>query len=209
MSDESLPGAVFLDLLPNQPKNDETRKAFQAILRHRFEAQIVQSAERVWDLPPIILQKPQNEYLQLLLEARELCLDGYFYSCVAMCGIIGERIVKDAFRAILLIRNGGIAKPPPDLALDQLEHVEVGGIVHFLREAAVLCVEAAKAADSLGKLRNRYAHARGKKPKKDALDAIKHLHTIVSDTVSVFRDFEIKSGVLVRKPTSPRMPDDA
>jgi hypothetical protein len=71
--------------------------------------------------------------------------------------------------------------------------------VRFLKEAGVLQPEAAKAADKLGQLRNRYAHARGVDAKADALEAVRLLHAIVDDTVSVFKDFEIQDGALVPK----------
>ena len=49
----------------------------------------------------------------------------------------------------------------------------------------------------LGELRNKYAHARGQASKRDAVKAITLLQTLVDDTVSVFKDFEIKDGALV------------
>ena len=52
-------------------------------------------------------------------------------------------------------------------------------------------------------LRNAYAHARGKNPEDDAAKAITWLHAIVEDTVSVFKDFDVKDGAFVRK-TKPR-----
>jgi hypothetical protein len=64
---------VFLDLLPNQPRNDATREDFRRLFRERWEERLDDSVERVWDLPAIIVQ-PRGEYLPLLLEARELCL---------------------------------------------------------------------------------------------------------------------------------------
>ncbi|MBI3960906.1 MAG: hypothetical protein HY328_19010 [Chloroflexi bacterium] len=191
---------VFLDLFSNQPKNDQSREFFRQVLRQRFEDTLTDAVERVWDLPPILV-KPHGEYLVLLLETRQLYLTGYFYSCVAMCGIVGERLIKDVFRTSVLIQKGGLAQLPSDTAFDQLERVEVNGIIRFLKEADLLGAEAAKAGDSLSQLRNQYAHARGKAPQSDALKAIKLLHTLVEDTVSVFKEFEIRDGVLVRKAT--------
>jgi hypothetical protein len=189
---------IFLDLLPNLPKNDQTRESFRQLLRQRFEDALTDAVERVWDLPPMVV-KPQGEYLTLLLEARALYLTGHFYSCVAMCGIVGERLVKDVLRASVLVQQGGVPQPPPEAAFNQLERVEVNGIIRFLKEAGLLSAEAAKAADSLGQLRNQYAHARGQSPQPDALKAITLLHTLVEDTVSVFKEFEIKDGIFVRK----------
>jgi hypothetical protein len=146
--------------------------------------------ERLWDLPSIMV-KPEGEYLALLTEARALYLAGHFYACVAMCGIVGERLVKDAFRASVLLQKGGPPQPPSNAALDQLERVEVSGIVRFLKEAELLSGEAAKAAERLCELRNQYAHARGKSSQSDALKAIKLLHILVEATVAVFT-FEIR-----------------
>lgn len=195
---------VYLDLLPNQPKNDQGRENFRQMLRQRFEERLPKAVERIWDLPPIILKEPTGDYVALLLEARELFVAGYFYSCVAMCGIVGERLVKDVLRASVLVQKDGRAERPKDAAFNQLEHVEVSGIARFLKEADLLSDEAAKAADKLGQLRNGYVHARGKASQKDAIDAIKLLHTLVEGTVSVFKDFEIKDGAFVPKASAPK-----
>jgi len=203
MSDERQLMNVFLDLLPNQPRDDQTRESFRQLLRQRFEERLPEAVERIWELPPIILKEPFEDYMELLLEARTLFLMGHFYSCVAMCGVVGERLVKDVLRVSVLVQKEGGPQPPPDVALDQLERVEVNGIVRFLEKAELLDVKAARAAAALGELRNKYAHARGKKPQGDALEAIKLLHVLVEGTVSVFKDFEIKEGALVRKASDP------
>ena len=88
---------------------------------------------------------------------------------------------------------------PESTAFDQFERVDVSSIIRFLKEAGILSKEAAKAAKDLIELRNDYAHARGKDRKKHAKEAIQRLHTLIEDTVSAFKDFEIKDGVFVRK----------
>lgn len=73
-------------------------------------------------------------------------------------------------------------------------------IAKFLAGAEVLKADAAKAAGDLVELRNQYAHARGKNPEADAVQAIKHLHALVEGTVSVFHDYQLTdSGGFVRK----------
>ena len=203
MSDERQLMNVFLDLLPNQARDDQTRDIFRQLLRQRFEERLPEVIERMWKLPPIILKERFGDYMELLLEARTLFLMGHFYSCVAMCGVVGERLVKDVLRVSVLVQKDGDPQRPPDVALDQLERVEVNGIVRFLEKAELLDVKAAKAAADLGELRNKYAHARGKKPQGDALEAIKLLHILVEGTVSVFKEFEIKEGALVRRASAP------
>jgi hypothetical protein len=190
--------SLFLDLLPNQPKDDKTRESFKNILKQRFEANLTDSVERIWDLPPIAVN-PEGEYLTLLQEARQLYLMGSFYSCVAMCGIVGERLIKDVFRASVLINKSGSVQQPSPKAFDQFERIEVHGISQFLKACELLSEDAAKAAKDLRDLRNQYAHARGKAEQFEALKAIKFLHVVVEDTVSVFKRFTIKDGVFVPK----------
>lgn len=168
------------------------------MLRQRFEEALEDSVDRGWELPPIIVQ-PSGEYLELLLESRELYVAGRFYSCVAMCGIVGERLIKDVLRASMLVQKDGKPQVPSVTALDQFERVDVNGIVRFLKEVGLLSVEATKAAEKLGQLRNQYAHARGRKPQSDALEAIKLLHIVVESTVSIFKEYDIKDGAFVRK----------
>jgi len=199
MTDQTM--QVYLDLLSNQPKTEQAKEQKAQMMREHFEARLPAAVERVWQLPPIILHNPEGEYVQLLLESRELFLAGFFYSCVAMCGIVGERLIKDMFRGAVLIFKEGqpLFRPKPE-AFDQLERVEVSGIIKFLKEAGLLDDGAKKAAEELVTLRNKYAHARGKEPETDAIEAIKWLHGLVEGTVSVFKSFDIKDGVFVRKP---------
>jgi hypothetical protein len=208
MSDESESIQVYLDALPNFPKNDEYREVLREILRREFEGRLDASVERTWDLPQLLV-KPQGTYLELLLESRHQYVSGRFYSCVAMCGIVGERLVKDMFRSSVLVRKTDSPEAPSDEALDQLERVEVYGIVNFLKAAKVLSESAARAAKKLGELRNDYAHARGKNPQKDALAAIQLLHTLVEDTVSILKHYTFEAGRLVpREAIGSAMPAD-
>jgi hypothetical protein len=189
MSQEMSTMDVFIDLLPNQPRNDKSREQFRAMLTVRFEEKLPQSVERIWELPPIILKYPQAEYIALLVEARNLYVDGHYYSCVAMCGIVGERIVKDLLRASIYIKKDGAICVPQDKAFDQLERVEISAIVRFLKEVGLLTADAGKASEDLVILRNQYAHARGKEPNLDALKSLQYLHVLIEDTVSFFKDF--------------------
>ena len=112
---------VFLDVKPNTPKTNRTKEDFGNMLRQTFEQRLPDAVERIWELPPVILQKPPlEEYVGLLVEARELFIAGHFYSCVAMCGIVGERLVKDMLRGSVLIYKAGNATRPPNEAFDHL-----------------------------------------------------------------------------------------
>jgi len=179
----------------SESRNDQVREEIRQYLRHRFEEKLPEAVERIWDLPNLVLKKPSEIYTELLIEAFDLYLDGYFYSCVAMCGIVGERIIKDELRAAVLIKKGNQVRSPDSTSFDQFEHLDVSSIARFLNKAELLSDRAFKAADSLGQLRNSYVHARGKDPKEDAISAIKMLHMLIEDTVSIFKDFGELKGV--------------
>jgi hypothetical protein len=199
MSDEPQLMEGFIDFRPNLQRNEQSRRIIRQELREKFERNLPEAVERIWDVPYLALKAPFGLYLGLLTEARELFVDGHFYSCVAMCGIVGERLIKDMLRASVLIEKDGQKQRPENAAFDTLERVEVRGIVDFLNKAGLLSEDAANASRKLGEIRNNYAHASGKNPKMDAIKAIKLLHTLVEGTVSIFKDFEIKDGALIRK----------
>jgi hypothetical protein len=190
---------VYLDLTPNRPKTERTREDLGNELRQRFEERLPDAVERIWDLPPLVLQKPRGEYVALLVEARELYVEGHFYPCVAMCGIVGEWLVKDMLRASVVVYKAGNTICPTDEAFDQFEHVDASGIIRFLNKADLLGDGAQKAAQGLGELRNKYAHARGRDPRTDAIKALGLLHALVEGTVSVFKDFELTDKGLALK----------
>ena len=68
----------YIDLLPNQPKDEAERQRVADRLREELEARLNASIERSWKLPAIMV-KLEGEYLELLIQARNLYVDGYFY----------------------------------------------------------------------------------------------------------------------------------
>ena len=53
---------VYLDLTPNRPKTERTREDLGNELRQRFEERLPDAVERIWDLPPLVLQKPRGRH---------------------------------------------------------------------------------------------------------------------------------------------------
>src|SRR5208282_4379979 len=58
MSDQLM--TVYIDFLPNQPKNDQSREEIAALLKGRFEQRLPAAVDRNWDLPAIMLSKPSD-----------------------------------------------------------------------------------------------------------------------------------------------------
>ena len=116
-----------------------------------------------------------------------------------MCGIVAERIVKDIFSRNLLVISGAKVTPPNQKATKDLESFGAKEICEFLIDSGVVDEDLRSPLKALGELRNKYAHAGGKKPEEDAREAVSHLHSIIDGTVSVFRNFTVREGKLVRK----------
>lgn len=167
-------------------------------IKERLASELTLDSEEVlrrWsELPD--LDPTAGPHVPLLLEARELYRHGHFYSCVAMCGIASERIVKDILGEGLAVRKdeeGESTKqavPLPDEAIAELDRFELSAIARFLVKAGLLVPEARKAVLDLAQLRNRYAHGSGMKSPEDALKAIGLLHDVVNRTVSFFANSE-------------------
>jgi hypothetical protein len=196
---EPLELEVYADLLSNEPRSEAAREKVRRRLREKFDGHLEDSVNRIWDLPSLVVQRPDEEYVRLLIEARDLFTMGYFYSCVAMCGIVGERLVKDLLRASLMVSKAGEVRRPSDSAFDQLERVDLSALSRSSGESGLLDADGVAASKQLLELRNQYAHARGRSAAIDALKSIRALHVLVDCTVSLYKDFHLVGGQLVSR----------
>ncbi len=192
-------GWVYCDFNPNHANDPLLSPGLRERLVSQYESDVDVIIQRIGQLPALMVHNV-GDYVELLVEARKIYTQGHFYSCVAMCGIVAERITKDILKHVTCIRvTSEQAMSPSQKAFDQLERVDVSSLVRFLKESGVFNAETSKAADALLQLRNTYAHARGKSPQEDALKAIEQLHRFVDNTMSVLKDNEIRDGKLVPK----------
>ena len=139
--------------------------------------------ERLSQLPPLLIEA--GRYCELLRETRDMFVDGYFYACVAMCGISFERFQRD--------------KAEPHCATWEHKMPQVRKI---LQENKVLSPETLVLCKSMADLRNEYAHGDGLKPKEDALKALQWMHSFIDNETNLMRDYVIVDGVLNRKHTT-------
>jgi hypothetical protein len=159
-----------------------------ARVRRRLAGAAPEVVRRWSELPD--LDPTAGPHVPLLLEARELYTHGHFYSCVAMCGITAERILKDLLGERFAIRRDGEVRDIPDDAAPELDRFEVSAIARFLTKAGLLEPAVRKAALELAELRNVYAHGSGLKPESDSLKALTLLHVVVQETVVLFKGHE-------------------
>jgi hypothetical protein len=197
LQDHADPSKFFADPGSEQPQTLEAKAEAEAELLSQFKLKVSDIVGRSWQLPSLAVQKGNYEYLQLLTEARELYRSGHFYSCVAMSGIVAERLVKDLLRQTIMVsKDDGDPVKPTDTAFDQLERVDMSSLVRFCKETGLVDPPTSAAVAALYELRNKYAHGRGKDASKDSLKAIVLVHQLVEATVSIKPDFEFIDGRL-------------
>ncbi|MEN6575404.1 MAG: hypothetical protein ABFD90_03595 [Phycisphaerales bacterium] len=136
--------------------------------------------ERLSRLPPLLIEV--GPYCLLLREARDVFVDGYFYACVAMCGISFERFQRDRATSCGATRRH-----------------HMGEVRSMLEKNGVLQPEALVLCEKMANLRNDYAHGYGLRPEEDALKAIEWMHCFIDRETNLMRDYVIVDGMLIRK----------
>jgi hypothetical protein len=132
LQDHADPSQFFADPGSDQPQTSEAKADLEAEFLSQFKLNVSDIVRRSWQLPSLAVPRGNSEYLRLLTEARELYRSGHFYSCVAMSGIVAERLVKDLLRQTIMVSKGeGPPMKPTDTAFDQLERVDMSSLVRF------------------------------------------------------------------------------
>jgi len=189
---------VQIDSTPNVLNQfPEHAENIKNTFRQKLEENLDEYIDRYKQLPALMIHSGQ--YNELLLEARDLFIEGRFYSCVAMCGVTAERIAKELLNTCFLLVKDGDAKIPNDNVCRVLERIDMDLIRELLIKGEIVNDALRKPFQELAKLRNDYVHARGGNPEKDAKKAVEYLHEIIKHTISIFTKFEVKQGKLVPK----------
>lgn len=190
---------VNMDTIPNILKLPGQENFAKDLLRQRLEQDLDNRISRYKELPAFIIEIKDkgDNYVDLLHEARDLYVEGKFYSCIAMCGVTSERIAKDILKRSILIRK--LEKTNPSRFSHQLDRIPMD-IVRELVISAGLVEESIRSDfTELSNLRDKCVHARMIASKNDAQKAIKYLHNIIEETVSVFKKYKIQEGKLMPK----------
>jgi len=188
---------AYVDFTTNQTRHAEGRDARHRSILAEVESKIDSIIERETKLPALIIH--DGDYVELLKEARDLFRHAFFYSCVAMCGIVSERILKNILSQHIRIQINDKITHPNKNAMKRLERLTINQTIDFLSEKDCIDTDVKNSAHKLRQLRNRYAHAGGTDPEGDTLKAIQYLHKIVEGTVSLLKDHQILDGKLVSK----------
>lgn len=154
------------------------RSALKEKLSNNFQSKLKESIERYFKIQDLsIIQK--LPFCDLACEAKELYVGGYFYSTIAICGVIAEsiaRAVLDDCEVIINQRNRIRGKT----IFKKLDFVVINKI---LINANLIHQDSYKKLEKIRKLRNKYIHnykvISPLTVKKDALVSLNYIVSIL------------------------------
>lgn len=191
---------IQMDTVPNILKLDGQEEYVKSLLKQELEHKLNEMIDRYKRLPAVMVQ--HGESSKLLYEARKLYVEGYYFSCIAMCGITVERIAKGLLLKSVLFRKGNKLSLPSKDLIKELNRIEINTVRELLIKSGVIDKKLRNPFIKLAELRNKYVHSGGENLENDAKNAIDYLHVIIEGTVSVFKNFKIEDGKLVLKSKS-------
>lgn len=175
--------AAYADFRPNAAKRDLE----EALSKDQQEQDVNPltrgTLERLAQLSPLLMEN--GAYCGLIREARDVFVGGYFYACVAMCGIALERFQRD------------MAAPFGATRKHKMWQVR-----QILEDNKVLSPGTFCLCKKMADLRNDYAHGQGLNPKADALKSLEWMHSFIDNETNLMRDYVIVDGILHRKHTA-------
>ena len=175
---------VYLDTIPNLLKDSKNEKIISDTLLANFNDKIAEIIERYKNLPAIVVDL--GVYTESLKEARQVYVEGYFYSCIAMCCVTAEKIAKDILIQNLFIQKDDNFEKIPKEAIKYFEKINLETIREILIKSNLISVTLRAPYKKLAELRNKYMHTIDITSKEaDAVSALNFLHTIIMETVSL------------------------
>jgi hypothetical protein len=190
---------IFLDVIRNAyvgmtpaHKRREIRQLARLDVE-RVRTDAIPRARRHLRLPAFIALQ-EDEFLPLLIEARQAYISGHFFSCIATGITTADRICNR------LARRYGL----PPTTQKALFRMTFGQKIDNLHASGVITDSLRSILIKMNMIRNRHLHP--KEPlrqltlKRDGLKILRLLHEFLEGTFSVFRDYRIENGKFVPKP---------
>ncbi len=136
-------------------------------------------------------------FMRFYAEAHTLYNEGYFYSCVCVCGITAERVEAEIVRRA----KSQIGAEEYGKQRQQWENESHKGTANFLTHLGLITRSVADVLIRLWHKRTDYVHPSGPlQPADDAKSCIEDLAFVINELADAFKFFDIRDGVLVPKP---------
>jgi len=120
------------------------------------------------------IDSKNSKYNNLIMEARELYFNGYFYSCVVTSCSIAEHILRALFFDNVDVNKKHLSRKTQKY----LSFIKAKAICEFLVSENVIPKKMLASFKILGELNSKYSNIISVSPKEDAQRALYHLHKI-------------------------------
>src|SRR5436853_1635350 len=189
---------VYLDVIRNGyeglPPGLKRRQTLDLgrLRTEQFRRTAIDRVKRHLRLPTLLVH-PDDEFLSLLLEARETYIDGYFFSCIASAATTADRIcnlLAQRYRLPLRLQKWVLGET-------------LGNKIYKLCKEGVINKRQLEVLLKINRIRVRHLHPKSKLSKltlkRDALAALTLLHELLESTFSVYTDHTFDQGRMVPK----------
>jgi hypothetical protein len=139
----------------------------------------------------------ESKFTELIGEAVMTYELQFYYSTIAICGTMAERICYDFIDLSEIVFNG---KP---LTMEQkayLYDLPFRQLLEFLAEMKIIDDASKSALHEIYNIRNKYVHFKtSQNPQSDALKVLNSFCRIAERLFSMFRFYDVKDGKFVKK----------
>lgn len=185
---------IYFDAVPGTLKSPVGKRAAQTTMAKWIEQKKKDGPEMIKRYMELDTFFAENfPYIEILIEARELYINGFFYSTVAMVGIAAERFAIDLLNASEIIVNGKKINNK-----DTFKDIEQYRRLKLLLSLGILDRKSMGKLSGIKDIRNRYAHGeKYRADKKDALTVLRLFTDVINS--EFFKKYEFRKGGLALK----------
>ncbi|MBN1804733.1 MAG: hypothetical protein JW837_05740 [Sedimentisphaerales bacterium] len=154
-------------------KKEENNKEVSTIILNHFREKIEGMLIRYNSIDEREIKN--SEYKNLVMEARELYFQEFYYSCVVMSCSVAEFILRKMFFNNIKANKKHLSKKTQKY----LSFIRAKAICEFLVCENIIQKNLLASFKILGELYSKYSNIIAKTPKEDAERALYHLHKIL------------------------------
>lgn len=183
---------IYLDTTPNALLHPSAREQIAEQIKQRLIEQIPNIIDREKKIKAFMTDE-LGEYLNLLVEAKQVYKLGYHHSAIAMVGVAAERFsIELASKLRFKVNNISISqKEIFDRDINQYKRLRL------LKKSGLLEKVAFERLDKIRDIRNKYIHPKAKiNPENDSVILLNLMIETLSERFS--KKYSIRDGKLVK-----------
>lgn len=162
----------YIDEVVTSPNEEDSRQLSKTLSNH-FTEKIAGILARYSTLDTIEMHN--SDCKSLFMEARELYLQEFYYSCVVIAGSVAECVLRKLFLDKVSINMSHLSQGSEKY----LGFIQAKTICEILVSEGTIKRSLLPSFKLLGELRSKYSTVTAKSPKEDAERALHHLDKVL------------------------------